>query len=46
MKDEEERRSVEEVHDRAARKRPSSHIDPTQKWDEDEEKEEGKYRRC
>ena len=29
--------SGEEVYDRAARRRLSSHMDPTQKWDKDEE---------
>ena len=28
----------EEVHNRAERRRMSSHVDPTLKWDEDEEK--------
>ena len=31
--------SGEEVYDRAARRRLSSHIDPTYKWDKDEEEE-------
>ena len=33
--------SGEEVYDRAAWRRLSSHIDPTQKWDKDEDEEEG-----